>query len=73
MNEKTEKESPPREEEIDMEDLKQAAEQGNAEAQIKLGDCYYKGTGVNKDLIEAVKWYRTAAEQTKEQWNRKHE
>ena len=50
-----------------------AAELGNAEAQYELGDCFVLGTGVKQDFAEAVKWYRTAAEQTKEQWNRKHE
>ncbi|MEI7995657.1 MAG: tetratricopeptide repeat protein [Methylococcaceae bacterium] len=37
-----------------------AAEQGNAEAQFKLGSMY---EGVTEDYVEAVKWYRLAAEQ----------
>ena len=40
-----------------------AAEQGNAEAQFDLGNCYCKGEGVEQDKAEAVKWYRKAAEQ----------
>ena len=40
-----------------------AAEQGDAEAQNNLGDCYYNGDGVPQDYAEAVKWYRKAAEQ----------
>lgn len=40
-----------------------AAERGHSEAQYCLALCYEKGTGVNKDLPEAVKWCRAAAEQ----------
>ena len=40
-----------------------AAEQGDADAQFKLGVCYANGTGVVKGAVEAVKWYRKAAEQ----------
>ena len=40
-----------------------AAEQGDAEAQFKLGVRYEKGRGVSRDDEEAVKWYRLAAEQ----------
>lgn len=39
------------------------AKQGNAEAQCKLGLCYYNGYGVEEDLAEAVGWFRKAAEQ----------
>lgn len=46
-----------------MEKLKIAARNGNAQAQLNLGECYEKGTGVSKDYAEAVKWYRKAAEQ----------
>jgi TPR repeat protein len=28
-----------------------------------LGSCYYYGTGVTKDEVEAVKWFRKAAGQ----------
>ncbi len=50
----------------DAEDVKrwlEAAEQGDADAQYKLGLAYSKGEGVAKDAAEAVKWYRKAAEQ----------
>ena len=40
-----------------------AAEQGDAEAQFKLGFCYASGRGVAKDMAQAVVWYRKAAEQ----------
>ncbi len=46
-----------------LEILKSAAEEGNVEAQFKLGRCYYYGEGVEQDKAEAVKWYRKAAEQ----------
>ncbi len=39
------------------------AEQGNVDAQHKLGDCYFYGKGVVEDDNEAVRWYRKAAEQ----------
>lgn len=46
------------------------AERGDADAKFMLGYLYYKlallyykGQGVPKDLIEAAKWYRLAAEQ----------
>jgi hypothetical protein len=40
-----------------------AAEQGYEQAQHNLGVCYDNGTGVEKDMNEAVKWYTKAAEQ----------
>ena len=39
------------------------ADQGSPAAQTCRGVCYEKGYGVDKDLVEAVKWYRKAAEQ----------
>ena len=39
------------------------AKQGDAEAQLHLGNMYKKGKGVPKDYKEAVRWYRKAAEQ----------
>ena len=39
------------------------AEQGDAEAQKKLGYLYRYGHGVPKDGVEAAKWYRMAAVQ----------
>jgi hypothetical protein len=39
------------------------ADQGNAEAQDRLGTMYVVGEGVPKNNSEAVKWYRRAADQ----------
>jgi hypothetical protein len=39
------------------------AERGDQDAQYRLGNCYYEGTGVPEDKTEAVKWYHKAAEQ----------
>ncbi len=39
------------------------AEQGNSEAQFKLGLMYSKGEGVPQDYAEEVRWYRMAAKQ----------
>ena len=44
-------------------DLRKAAEQGDASAQYGLGGAYDNGEGVAQDKVEAVKWYRKAAEQ----------
>ena len=46
-----------------IERLREAAEQGVAEAQYSLGAMYDKGDGVPEDDFKAVKWYRKAAEQ----------
>ena len=45
------------------ESYRAAAEQGDADAQCNLGQCYAEGVGVDKDPAEAVKWFRKAAEQ----------
>jgi TPR repeat protein len=42
------------------------AEQGNREAQFRLGIIYEQGLGVTKDDAEALLWYRRAAEQGNE-------
>ena len=42
---------------------RKAANQGDAAAQLNLGNCYYKGQGVRQDYAEAVKLYREAANQ----------
>jgi len=39
------------------------AEQGNANAQTRLGETYRAGLGVTKDFKEAAHWYRKAAKQ----------
>ena len=43
--------------------LRQSAEEGNAEAQYSLGLMYSSGDGIPKDKAEAAMWYRKAAEQ----------
>ena len=37
-----------------------AAERGNAFAQVSLGQCYYSGTGVRKDIEKATQWLTKA-------------
>ena len=46
-----------------LEDLKQKALSCDAEAQYKLGVCYDKGQGVDKNNLEAFQWFQKAAEQ----------
>ena len=41
----------------------ESREQGLANAQYNLGQCYYYGTGVLQDYKQAVYWYTKAAEQ----------
>lgn len=40
-----------------------AAAQGWPRAILYVGDCYYKGIGVRKDKVEALKWLQQAADQ----------
>ena len=49
---------------------KKLAENGNAEAQCELGNCYETGKGIAEDDAEALKWYRKAADQNyaRAQW-----
>ena len=47
----------------DIEPLRMAAEQGDANAQFNLGHRYDNGDGVPENDREAVRWYRMAAEQ----------
>ena len=42
---------------------RKAAKQGYNDAQYRLGRAYEHGSGVPRDVREAVKWYRKAAEQ----------
>ena len=39
------------------------AKRGDADAQVQLGNRYREGNGVSMDLVEAVSWYRKAADQ----------
>ncbi|MGH7972446.1 MAG: tetratricopeptide repeat protein, partial [Limisphaerales bacterium] len=45
------------------EEMKRAAEDGNADAQCTMGICYQTGQGVTQDYAGAVKWFRRAADQ----------
>lgn len=47
----------------DIQAMRKAAEQGHAEARFCLGECCEEGVGVEKDPVEAARWYRLAAEQ----------
>ena len=49
--------------EIEMIKCRKAAEQGDADAQYRLGTCYAIGDGVETNEAEALKWYHKAAEQ----------
>ena len=42
---------------------RRAAEQGDADAQHRLGRAYQDGNGVVQDETEAVRWFRLAADQ----------
>lgn len=46
-----------------MEELIKQAEQGNAEAQFRLGMAYYNGDKIEKDEEKAFEWWMKAAEQ----------
>ena len=46
-----------------LEDLKNSAEQGDAEAQFKLGLMYYRGDGVQQNYVVAADWFLKVAEQ----------
>jgi hypothetical protein len=43
-------------------EFKAAAERGDAQAQVNLGNLYMKGLGVEQDYAAAGRWYRQAAE-----------
>ena len=42
---------------------KYVADEGDAEDEYYLGNCYYNGEGVEKDEVKAFEWYKKAAEQ----------
>jgi len=49
--------------ELTQSSLEQKANQGNAEAQYKLGKLYENSKGVPQDYNKAIEWYTKAAEQ----------
>ncbi|HBH26298.1 MAG TPA: hypothetical protein DDX54_02720 [Rhodospirillaceae bacterium] len=46
-----------------LEELKKAAEKGDAKAQYNLAEMYYRGQGVEQDYAQGAHWFRKAAEQ----------
>ena len=52
-----------KEDEVPFEILLKLAEEGDAEAQNELGDCYYFGEKIKEDIDQAVIWYMKAASQ----------
>jgi uncharacterized protein len=44
-----------------LQQIRAAAQQGDAEAQYELGNAYYYGKGVPQDYKEAQMWYDKAA------------
>ncbi|MBQ7733048.1 MAG: sel1 repeat family protein [Synergistaceae bacterium] len=48
---------------VDFQEVKRLAEQGDAKAQYNLALMYGKGEGVTQDYYEAVRWYRKATQQ----------
>ena len=45
----------------EIDDLRERADQGNADAQFTLGVAYAKGEGVTQDNDEAHKWFNLSA------------
>lgn len=43
--------------------LKPIAERGDAEAQCIVANMYHLGLGLEKNVLEAVEWYKKSAEQ----------
>ncbi len=43
--------------------LKPIADRGDAEAQCIVANMYHLGLGLERDVLEAVKWYKKSAEQ----------
>ncbi len=44
-------------------ELRQAAKQGDADAQFRLGDAYFKGEDVEQDYVTAAAWWHRAGAQ----------
>lgn len=43
-------------------EVREAADRGEPNAQNRLGDCYARGLGVTQDFTEAARWYQRASE-----------
>ena len=61
------RDSEPEVESVDLERLRELAEQHDPEAQRRIGAMYKNGDGVPRDNAEAAKWFRKAAEQDERQ------
>jgi uncharacterized protein len=48
---------------LSVDDIRREADEGNAEAQNKLGSMYLTGRGVPRNFEDAAMWYLRAAEQ----------
>lgn len=48
---------------VELQQVRPAAEAGDAAAQNRLGEMYEFGYGVQRDAAQALRWYRMAAEQ----------
>lgn len=48
---------------MNLQELKVKAENGDVQAQYRLGGMYFHGQGVKQDDQEALKWYLKVAEQ----------
>lgn len=42
--------------------LKPLADEGNAEAQCVIANMHHLGLGVERNILEAIKWYRKSSE-----------
>ena len=49
--------------EMSVEELKEKAEQGDADAQFRLGECYFNGNDIKQDYKAGANWFTKAAEQ----------
>ena len=47
---------------VNLTKITQEAQAGSPTAQFLLGRCYHTGQGVSRDVAEAIRWYRMAAE-----------
>ena len=52
-----------------LEELRKLAEQGNSYAQYELGEVYYEGKLVEKNIQTAVEWFEKAADDYKEKFS----
>ncbi|MBF0176448.1 MAG: sel1 repeat family protein [Magnetococcales bacterium] len=56
------KSAPPQDDKEAIKWFRLAAEKGDTDAQVQLGEMYHSGRGVPQDDKEAIKWFQLAAE-----------